>query len=269
MNFEIETSRTQKKDALEFAKDVFGDRLYKKSDSLFRNADRDGVIVYTGLDAYAPVCMHLINDPVIYETLSCYNGNVLIRDDLTAYTGEQALDLDDKTVERIQKIRALIKNSPGHLNENGELIIDLKGYHIGSHYAINLLLGDRSEYADCLQSTPKSVLDEFGRGSFRGKQEKQVLATRYVLSPDENGEPANRQFYLTENGKQIFYSLDIDHNVRSAYCCHSQNRTIITYETECGLRIIRSIFLLPQERNMPSAVEVRSEEHTSELQSRI
>ncbi|MBQ6478988.1 MAG: hypothetical protein IJI44_06435 [Erysipelotrichaceae bacterium] len=257
MNFEIETSRKQKKDALDFAQDVFKDRLYGKNDALFRNADRDSVIVYTGLDAYAPICMHLINDPVIYGVLNRYSGNILIRDDLSAYVEKQALELDEKAIDRIQKIRALIKSSPGYLNENGELIIDLKGYHIGSHYAINLLLGDRSEYADCLQSTPKSVLDEFGRGSFRGKQEKQVLATRYVLSPDENGEPANRQFYLTENGKQIFYSLDINYNVRSAYCCHSQNRTVITYETECGLRIIRTIFLLPQERNMPSAVEVQ------------
>ncbi|MBR2578358.1 MAG: hypothetical protein IKE38_05435, partial [Erysipelotrichaceae bacterium] len=106
-------------------------------------------------------------------------------------------------------------------------------------------------------STPKSVLDQFGRGSFRGRQEKQVLATRYVLSPEENGEPANRQFYITENGRQIFYSLDVKNNVKDAYCLHLQNRSVITYETECGLKIVRTIFLLPHEKDFPSASEVQ------------
>ncbi len=257
MNFTIESSRKQKIDALSFAKDVFQDRLYGNSDALFRNAKRDRVIVYTGLKHYAPIVMHMINDPLIYDTLKHYDENILICDDLRIYAGEKQIEIDEETLGHLKQIRERILTSPGSLNENGELMIDLKGYHIGSHYAVNLLLGDRSEYADCLQSTPKSVLDEFGRGSFRGKQEKQVLATRYVLSPDENGEPANRQFYITENGRQIFYSLDVKHNVKEAYCCHSQNRTVITYETECGLKIIRTIFLLPQEKEMPSAVEVQ------------
>ena len=43
----------------------------------------------------------------------------------------------------------------------------------------------------------------------------------------------------------------------SAHCLHSQNRTIITYETACGLTIRRTIFLLPQEPGMPNAVEAQ------------
>ncbi len=256
MNFTIENSRKQKIDALGYAKDVFRDRLHGSSDALFRNADRDRVIAYTGMERYAPICMHIINDPAIYGLLDRLDGNILI-DGFDIYAGDRKIDTDEEAKAHLKRIRDLIELSPGSLNENGELLIDLKGYHIGSHYGVNLLLGDRSEYADCLQSTPKSVLDEFGRGSFRGKQEKQVLATRYVLSPDENGEPANRQFYITENGRQIFYSLDVKRNVKEAHCCHSQNRTVITYETECGLKIIRTIFLLPQQKDMPSAVEVQ------------
>ena len=258
MNFEIETSRKQIKEALPYAKEVFGDKLYGKSDALFNDASRNKIIVYTGLKTYAPICTHIINDPVLYDVLNRYDENILIKDeDLSIYAGNDLLICNSEVIEHLRKIRQLVMISPGELNENGELLIDLKGYHIASHYGVNLLLGDRSQYADCLQSTPKSVLDEFGRGSFRGKQEKQVLATRYVLSPDENGEPANRQFYLTENGRQIFYSLDVKHNVKTAKCTHSQNRTIITYETQCGLRIIRTIFLLPQEKDMPGAVEVQ------------
>lgn len=43
----------------------------------------------------------------------------------------------------------------------------------------------------------------------------------------------------------------------SARCLHSQNRTVITYETACGLTVRRTIFLLPQEPGMPNAVEAQ------------
>jgi cellobiose phosphorylase len=243
--------------ALDRAKEVFSDQLHQYSDALFFDAKRDRVFAFTGLRYHAPVCTHLINDPQIYTYLKDIDGDILFNEDLDLYYNGRFHSIDGPLKERFQVILDRIYSSPGTLNDKGELCIDLKSYHIGSHYGVNLLLGERSEYADCLQSTPKSVLDEFGRGSFRGKQEKQVLATRYVLSPDENGEPANRQFYITENGKQIFYSLDVRHNVKEAYCLHSQNRTIITYETKDGLKIVRTIFLLPQEEGMPTAVEAQ------------
>ena len=259
MNFNVETSRTQKTNALDKALDIFKGKTIDYTDALFTDSDRDRIIALTGMDYYAPVCMHIINNQTIYDYLKDIPSDVLFirKDDFKVFTENEEKDLPEQIINELNKIYTTITLSPGIMNENGELELDLKGYHIGSHYGVNLLLGDRSEYADCLQATPKSVLDEFGRGSFRGKQEKQVLATRYVLSPDENGEPANRQFYITENGRQIFYSLDVKHNVRSAKCIHSQNHTIITYETECGLLIRRTIFLLPQEKDMPSANEVQ------------
>ncbi|MBR2592084.1 MAG: hypothetical protein IKD62_03890, partial [Oscillospiraceae bacterium] len=258
MFFETETSRTQAETARERAETVFSSRLKRYSDALFRDGERKKIIVFTDLPFYAPVLNHIVADPQLHGIFSARTEDILIDGgDLSVCFGQDKLELDAADKERFREIRDTVLRSPGTLNGDGELLIDLKAHSFGSHYGVNLLLGDRSEYADCLQSTPKSVLDEFGRGSFRGRQEKQVLATRYVLSPEENGEPANRQFYITENGRQIFYSLDTKHNVRSAVCCHSQNRTVITYETECGMRIIRTIFLLPQEEGMPSAVEVQ------------
>ena len=259
MNFNVETSRNQKITALQRAEEIFRDRLSEKTDALFLSSERNRILAFTGLRYYAPVCMHIINDQKLYDYLSRFNGDLLFKngEEIILFVDNEEQELSEELTDEIKKICERIFLSPGTINGNGELELDLKGYHIGSHYGVNLLLGDRSEYADCLQSTPKSVVDELGRGSFRGKREKQVLATRYVLSPDENGEPANRQFYITENGRQIFYSLDVNSNIKSAKCLHSQNRTIITYETECGLRIIRTIFLLPQEKDMPSAVEVQ------------
>ena len=259
MNFKTETSRSETIKAIDKAAQLFKEKLNKESDVLYLDSSREKVIAFTGMDIYAPVCMHLENDSQLYENFSQYDGSILIdaSDMDTMYVNDQKVVLEKDLSDRIKAIYKRVINSPGMINDKGELEIDLKSYHVGSHYGVNLLLGDRKEYDDCLQSTPKSVLDEFGRGSFRGKQEKQVLATRYVLAPEENGEPANRQFYLTENGKQIFYSLDVNHNVKSAKCVHSQNHSIITYETECGLEIKRTIFLLPQEKDMPSANEVQ------------
>ncbi|MBQ5554103.1 MAG: hypothetical protein IIU37_11035, partial [Erysipelotrichaceae bacterium] len=215
MNFNIETSRSQSIDALTCAKNIFREHLHDHSDAIFTDARRDRIIAFSGSKYEAPICYHLVNDPIIYDYLNSFKEDVLINHDNDTFTivhnGKKEV-LDAKIADRVKAIYDTILLSPGIMNKNGEIEIDLKGYHIGSHYGVNLLLGDRSEYADCLQSTPKSVLDELGRGSFRGKQEKQVLATRYVLSPDENGEPANRQFYITENGRQIFYSLDVKNN---------------------------------------------------------
>ena len=82
-----------------------------------------------------------------------------------------------------------------------------------------------------------------------------MLASRCVLQPEENGEPVNRQFYIYEDGKQIFYSLDVD-AMNSAHCVHSQNRTVITC-VATGLKITRTIFLLMQENGMPDATELQ------------
>ena len=258
MNFTIERSRSAQKDALSTASQIF--TLCKKSDALFTDSSRERIIVFTGLEYYAPICSHLLNDEKICACLAGIGKDLLIQkedDDFYLSTPENRQKFPEDIAEAIRTIYEQIFAAPGYINENGELVIDLKGYRIGSHYAVNLLLGERSEYADCLQATPKAVLDELGRGSFRGKQEKQVLATRYVLSPEENGEPVNRQFYLTENGRQIFYSADIETNIEKACCIHSQNRSRIIYETKCGLRITRTIFLLPQEKDQPTAIEAQ------------
>lgn len=146
----------------------------------------------------------------------------------------------------------------GYINEKGEHVIDLKKPVPGPHFYTNMLLGDRMNFFAALQSTPKSVVDRFGGGSFRAHAATQVLATRWDMLPEENGFPANRQFYIVEEGKQIFYSADVlDKNIKSATCRHCQNHTVIEYETYCGLKVIRTIFLLPQYEGLPVATEVQ------------
>ena len=259
MNFIVETARSEQLKAIDYAEEVFSGKLTGHTDALFTGADKKTVLAVTGLPFSVPITAFLMNDELLYPVLNKDDANLLLslRNGITLYSDEETLPLSPQAAEKIKEIYDKTVSGAGVLNENGDLIIDLKSPLIGTHYTVNLLLGDREGYADPLQTTPKSVLDRFGRGSFRASQEKQVLATKYELNPDINGETANRQFYITENGKQIFYSLDVNNNVKSAYCVHHNNYTEIYYTTVCGLEIKRTIFILPQEPDFPSAVEAQ------------
>jgi cellobiose phosphorylase len=146
----------------------------------------------------------------------------------------------------------------GELTESGEHRMGLKGKAPGPHFFINMLLGNRVGFPHPLQTTPKSVVDRFGRGSFRSHADTQVLATRWDILQEENGNPCNRQFYLFEGNEQIFYSADVnDDNIVEAECLHSQNSTTINYNTRCGLEIRRKFFLPVQKSELPLACEIQ------------
>lgn len=261
MNFSVEQARTQHLTPKDLLFQHFQSRVGKTvADAVFFSAHRDRVLGFAGLPYEAPICAHLLSRPSLVSWLERFPGSLLFL--LEGQTlrflterGEEELPRD--VSEEVMAVYRRVLAAPGRLNEKGELLLDLKTYPVGPHYPVNLLLGNRAGYPYPLCTTPKSALDALGRGSFRATGGQQVLATRCVLALEENGEPANRQFYLVEDGKQIFYSADVEHNVASATCFHSQNRTVITYETECGLTIRRAIFLLPQEDGMPNAVEAQ------------
>lgn len=259
--FSVEQARTQQATARELIFEKFASKIGENVvDAVFLSARRDRALGFSGLPYEAPVCAHLLNRPNVASWIERFPGSQLLLLEgktlrfLTQHGEEQ---LPGEVLEEIMTTYRRVLDAPGRLNEKGELLLDLKTYPVGPHYPVNLLLGDRAGYPYPLCTTPKSALDALGRGSFRATGGQQVLATRCVLALEENGEPANRQFYLVEDGKQIFYSADVEHNVASAACLHSQNRTVITYETQCGLTIRRTIFLLPQEDGMPNAVEAQ------------
>lgn len=260
MHFLTEQARTQSLTAPELISRQFGELLHGALDAEFFSARRDRALGFAGLPYETPVCACLLNEPVTADYLDRASGSQLFMlegERLRHWTKEGETLLPPEVEAAAMAVVNRLLSSPGRLNEKGELLLDLKAYPVGPHYPVNLLLGNRAGYPHPLCTTPKSALDSLGRGSFRATGGQQVLATRCVLDPSENGEPANRQFYLVEDGKQIFYSADAETNVASASCLHSQNRTVITYETDCGLKIRRTIFLLPQEDGMPNAVEAQ------------
>lgn len=267
MNFTAEQARTQSVTAGELIRLRFPEQSGRGAlDAEFLDGGRKTAVGFSGLPYEAPVCGYLMNQKEVADYLAGFAGNqIFVYQDgrLFHFTEEGERAVSEAAARGVMEVYERIMKSCGTLNEKGELLLDLKAYPVGPHYPVNLLLGNRAGYPYPLCTTPKSALDSLGRGSFRGTGGKQVLATRYVLRPEENGEPANRQFYLVENGKQLFYSANVRENVKTAFCRHFQNRTVITYETECGLEIKRRIFILPQAEGMPNAVEAQRVEITN------
>lgn len=192
-------------------------------------------------------------DVVLYEVKDEDLFEVEIGEDLKAYV--------------VSEIEAASKWG-GILNDKGELVVDPATPAPGPHYYTNLLIGNRMGFDRPLQSTPKSAIDRLGGGCFRAHADTQVLATRWDYLPEENGFPANRQFYITEGGKEIFYSgRAVASNLESVKTTHSQNRTVIEYSLACGLKVKRTIFILPSEDKMPLATEAQMIEITNDSAS--
>ena len=222
----------------------------------------------SGLPFSSPVIAALLQSDSLYsffETCFTKGCSVLITyssDEISAFTSAAGLSAPAAlAAAESECIRLILTDSltwGGKLNAQGELICDLASPAPGLHYFTNLLIGRRIDFDRPLQSTPKSAVDRLGGGSFRSHADTQVLATRWDYLPEENGFPANRQFYLVENGRQIFYSGSaVQEGVSAAVCTHSQNRTMISYTLDSGLTVRRTIFILPQEDGLPLAAEAQ------------
>ena len=237
---------------------IFYDSTYKKAVGVINLPIKIPVTLEIFKEREIAVMLDTIlkdNEFVIIKLTKNVNDAALI----TYNNGEiKEISLDFEISNKINKKVQKITYGVGFINEDGEHEIDLLAPAPGPHFYTNLLLGNRTEFSHPLQTTPKSVVDKLGRGSFRSHAATQVLATRWDMLQEENGFPASRQFYLLEDGKQIFYSANVtDENIESGKCIHSRNNTRIIYKTKCGLEIERLIFLLPQEENMPIAVEAQ------------
>lgn len=217
---------------------------------------------FAGLSKRLPLIRSLLEEPSFVRSLakkkSALHLFVYQSGEFVHFVDQKKTPIEEELENRLlEKVDAL-KDFGGHLEKDGAFCLDLTSPKIGAHYGVNLLLGDRDGYPEPLLTTPKSAVDELGRGSFRAHASFQVLATRWDARPEENGNPFNRQFYLLEEGKQIFYSADPITNVKKAECHHGVNKTVISYFLKDSLKVERTIFLLPQEEGLPPACEVQS-----------
>lgn len=266
------TARKIQQSPEQILKKVFEGIIDKNSivDAIFYDSTFRKVIGVAGLPIKIPVTIAIFKDEEIAklldDTIKDFDYLIIKLSENVEWVSllainkdmhiEKSLSLDIRN--KINGIVQKITYGVGVINEEGEHEMDLLAPAPGPHFYTNLLLGNRIGFPHPLQTTPKSVVDRLGRGSFRSHAATQVLATRWDMLQEENGFPANRQFYLVEDGKQIFYSANVtDDNIESGKCIHSQNHTKIIYKTNCGLEIERLIFLLPQDAGIPIAVEAQ------------
>lgn len=267
----LATARGTTASAEDILRQAFADRIGTGThiSALFTDSERQGAIGIAGLPFRLPAIQELLKQPALAALLPAEAGASALfvvseeGTELSLYirhagSQEVAAQIPEATArEALVQLQAAT-GWAGSLNAEGEHVIDLRSPVPGPHFAVNLLLGNRLEFPHPLQTTPKSVVDRFGGGSFRSHAATQVLATRWDMRQEENGFPANRQFYLFEDGQQIFYSADPgDEGIESAVCRHSQNTTVISYRTRCGLEITRTIFILPHSEGMPLATEMQ------------
>jgi cellobiose phosphorylase len=232
----------------------------KIADAALFNLQENIFVGFAGLKKPAPI-LALLEEGEAFNAYVAANSErnaifLFFKD--KALKNGQPIPLTPELLKALRKAFRMIKSFGGVLNPDGSHTIDLLSPEVGPHYGVNLLLGWREGFKEPLLTTPKSVVDSFGRGSFRAKAAYQVLATRWDIRPEENGNPFNRQFYLLENGKQIFYSADVSHNVSKAFCTHYPSKTCIVYDLKDGLHIERTIALLDQKEGLPDATEVQS-----------
>ncbi|HOO60852.1 MAG TPA: glycosyl transferase [Bacillota bacterium] len=269
MGYESERARGVKKPAEAVLGERFGKELTEGALSAqYISLMGDGIVFgVSGLPFASPIVASALSaEPIacMIDKKSKEGASVLLRatgDTVKLYSakdGKVSEESDAAVVATAKELISFVSKWGGKLNEGGELICDPASPAPGPHYYTNLLIGNRIGFDRPLQSTPKSAIDRLGGGCFRSHADTQVLATRWDYLPEQNGFPANRQFYLVENGKQIFYSgAAVQDSVSDVVTKHSQNRTIIEYTCKDGLTIRRTIFILPQEDKLPIAAEAQ------------
>ena len=250
-----ETAREQE-EAKDFAEEGF------VQDEVLLSLDPEERLYLVGLeDVKRPVLSLLLREEGVKLFFSSLpRGSYFLKEEknrFRLFSWPEKKEVRIVFVHEISRRLAAYLTPSVRLDEEGNEVIDDQREDVSPHFSVNLLLGNRIGYSDPLLSTPKSVVTRLGGGSFRAQAGFQVLATTWGLSPEENGHPTNRQFYLLEDGRILFYSGSVQHHVRKAVTTHGRNRTIIEYELFSGLSVRREIFLLPQEEGLPEACEVQ------------
>ena len=267
-DYAFKTLRANSISALETLTGRFGDLCKPGStaDAQFLDAAGIHVLGWTGLSPIRPILRVALSvtevNRFLMDRLGQDSDGLIVTDgnSLRFYRRRNGTpELEDIPESVKTQLVELVRESDhwaGRLDGEGDYIFDPRTPPPGSHFRANLLIGDRNGFPHPLLTTPKAVIDEWGRGSSRSHSDKQILATRWDVVPEENGYPVNRQFYLVEDGRQIFYSAAPPKEAR-VETRHSATRTLITYVLPDGLEIQRTFFVAPAEEGMPLAVEAQ------------
>lgn len=268
MNTTYITARSSLSSPSAVLRKIFGSLCRGCCDAEYLDSSCTTVVGVSGLTQTVPVLRRILRVVDLSRLLLVHEkADLLLAFDaetsqITAFAAKPGLppcplELDAEINDLVASLCCESAQWAGTLDNEGQHILDPRNPMPGPHFGVNLLVGDRIGFDFPLQTTPKSVVDALGRGSFRSHAATQVLATRWDLRQEENGFPANRQFYLTEGGRQFFYSGWTGDDLLHAQTVHSPNATRILMTTRCGIDVQRDIFLAAQEPGLPLACEIQ------------
>ncbi|NCC52158.1 MAG: glycosyl transferase [Spartobacteria bacterium] len=266
--FESKTLRRGSKPALAVACERFAAFSIDsdRTDALYRDARNTRVAAWSGLSAHRPLLRTALNSPTVAAFLAQAVGpdaDVLLQGagaELTLHVidtqGKREVPLPVPVAALLRQIQEVSGTWIGTMTANGDHCFDPRTPTPGTHFRANVLIGDRAGFPNPLLTTPKAIVDAWGGGSSRSHANKEILQTQWGPVPDENGFPVNRQFYLVEDGKQVFFSANPGEET-DVQTRHAANHTVITYRTPDGLEITRTIFVVPAEKEAPYAMEAQ------------
>jgi hypothetical protein len=141
---------------------VFGDKVTGEYAASFTSVSGKTVVGACNLPYYAPIVVAMMNTAEI----ACYLENFEDKNSLFTFGETIRHETEDGEVQIPENIRAALAaiytevcEGAGTLAENGDHIIDLKAGKIGTHFDVNLLIGNRIGFPSPLLTTPKGALD--------------------------------------------------------------------------------------------------------------
>lgn len=170
MQFVSERAREQVRPAADFIRQLFGEKACAPTlDAAYLDARRTRAVGFVGLPYAAPICQHLLGERDVAAFIMARSGSLLFflnGEVVTCETNEGLVEVPDAVVDAVKDTVTRIIAGAGVLGADGNFSLDLKAYPVSSHYAVNLLLGNRAGYPYPLCTTPKGAVDGLGRGSF-------------------------------------------------------------------------------------------------------
>jgi len=165
------TARNNKITPVELLNQKFGNKinLGNFADAVFTDAAFKNVAGIANLPMKAPVMQVLMENCIVSKYLKQF-----VPDRSVCFVEEgqkfyivledgQKIEVPEDVNKALKATVSDVKHWAGYLTEDGEHVIDLLKPAPGPHFYVNLLIGNRLGFKRTLQTTPKSVVDRFGR----------------------------------------------------------------------------------------------------------
>lgn len=134
---------------------LFGERITGAYCASYLSLSAEQVVGASGLPFYAPLSEHILNCPETARYLENFPEQshlFVFGETIKHYTERGELPLPRDIEASLREQYDFLLGSAGMLDENGDHILDLKSEKIGTHFDVNLLIGNRIGFPSPLGS---------------------------------------------------------------------------------------------------------------------